>query len=96
MQNDVMLVGSIIVLVLLVTRFLFLRFFLKQQVFPEVFFIPRGLITILLFYKIPDFFKLNNFNEGILFFVILLSSIIMMLGMIFYKYKPEDIVEDIQ
>ncbi len=96
LQNEVMLVGSIIVGVLLVARFLFLRFFLKQQVFPEVFFIPRGLITILLFYKIPDFFKLNNFNEGILFFVILLSSIIMMMGMIFYKYKPEDIVEEIQ
>ncbi len=94
MQQEVMLVGSIIVAVLLVTRFLYLRFFLKEQVFPEVVFIPRGLITILLFYKIPDYLKLEHFNESVLFFVILLSSLIMMLGMLFYKYKPGEIVED--
>lgn len=93
-QNEVMLVGTIIVLVLLATRFLYLRFFLHEQVYPEVMFIPRGLITILLFYKIPEYLKLEQFNEGILFFVILFSSVIMMLGMIFYKYKPEDIIED--
>ncbi len=94
LQNDVMLVGSIIVAVLLVTRFLYLRFFLKQQVYPEVVFIPRGLITILLFYKIPEVFKLDRFNEGILFFVIMLSSLIMTLGMLFYKYQPKDLVEE--
>ncbi len=94
LQADVVLAGSIIVAVLLLTRFLYLRFFLKEQVFPEVVFIPRGLITILLFYKIPDFLKLEDFNESILFFVILLSSLIMMVGMFFYKYKPGEIVED--
>ncbi len=94
MHNEVILVGSIIVFALLLVRFLYLRFFLKEQVFPEVVFIPRGLITILLFYKIPDYLKLASFNEGILFFVILLSSLIMMLGMFFYKYKSDDMVED--
>jgi NhaP-type Na+/H+ or K+/H+ antiporter len=94
LQNDVILAGSIIVAVLLLTRFLYLRFFLKEQVFPEVVFIPRGLVTILLFYKIPEFLKLRDFNESILFFVILLSSFIMMLGMFFYKYKPSDLVEE--
>jgi NhaP-type Na+/H+ or K+/H+ antiporter len=94
MHNEVMLAGSIIVLTLLIVRFLYLRFFLKEQVFPEVVFIPRGLITILLFYKIPAFLKLESFSEGILFFVILLSSLIMMIGMFFYKYKPDELVED--
>ena len=94
MNSEVIWAGSIIVLTLLVTRFLYLRFFLQEQVFPEVVFIPRGLITILLFYKIPGFLKLDSFNEGILFFVILLSSVIMTIGMLFYKYKPDDLVED--
>ena len=93
MQDEVILVGSLIVAVLLLTRFLYLRFFLKEQVFPEVVFIPRGLVTILLFYKIPEVLKLQHFNESILFFVILLSSLIMMLGMFFYKYKPSDLIE---
>ncbi|MFT3980751.1 MAG: cation:proton antiporter [Ferruginibacter sp.] len=94
LHSEVMLVGSIIVLVLLAVRYLYLQFFLREQVFPEVVFIPRGLITILLFYKIPAFLQLEAFSENILFFVILLSSLIMMLGMFFYKYKPDDIVED--
>lgn len=94
MNTEVVLAGSIIVFTLLIVRFLYLRFFLKEQVFPEVVFIPRGLITILLFYKIPGFLKLDSFNEGILFFVILLSSVIMTIGMLFYKYKPDDLVED--
>lgn len=36
--------------------------------FSEAFFIPRGLITIVLFYKIPEQFKLSTFNINILFF----------------------------
>jgi predicted membrane channel-forming protein YqfA (hemolysin III family) len=63
-------------------------------VFPEVFFIPRGLITIVLFYKIPEQYRLTSFNESILFFVILTTGIIMMLGMLFYKKPAQDIVEE--
>ncbi|HLK31100.1 MAG TPA: cation:proton antiporter, partial [Puia sp.] len=94
LQSEVVLIGSTLVLVLFLARFLYLRFFLKESVYPEVMFIPRGLITIVLFYKIPESFHLKTFNNGILFFVILLSAVIMMLGMIFYKKKTEDLVED--
>jgi Na+:H+ antiporter len=94
MQSEVVLIGSALVLVLFLSRFLYLRFFLRESVYPEVMFIPRGLITILLFYKIPPSFSLMTFDGGILFFVILLSAVIMMLGMIFYKKKTEDLVED--
>ncbi len=92
-QNKTMVVGSIIVGILLLIRFLYFRFFLKKQLFPEVVFIPRGLITILLFFKIPDYLKLQNLSEGIMFFVILLSSLIMTIGMMFYRYDPSDIIE---
>ncbi len=49
---------------------------------------PRGLITVLLFYSIPEVYKLSKFNEGILFFVVLTTSIIMMIGSISYG-RPE-------
>ena len=94
LQSEVVLIGSAIVFVLFITRYLYLRFFLKESVYPEVMFIPRGLITIVLFYKIPEAFKLREFNGGILFFVVLLSSVIMMLGMIFYKKTPDEIVDE--
>jgi Kef-type K+ transport system membrane component KefB len=93
-DNSVLLTGSLIVLVLFVVRWLYLRFFLHTRIYPEVFFIPRGLVTVLLFYRIPDSMKLHNFNEGILFFIIIATALVMMLGMIFYKQTPETIVEE--
>lgn len=93
-EKEVVWVGSLIVAALFVIRLLYLRFFVKTNVFPESFLIPRGLITIVLFYKIPDHLKLSSFNDGILFYIILTTSIVMTLGMIFYKKKPEQVVEE--
>ncbi len=95
LQNtDVWKIGGLIVLALLLVRFLYLRFFLKTNLIPETFFIPRGLITIVLFYKIPDQFRLSSFDDDILFFIILTTGLIMTLGMVFYKKPSSDIVED--
>jgi Kef-type K+ transport system membrane component KefB len=94
-DDTVIVIGSCIVAVLLLSRFLYLRFFLRESVYPEVLFIPRGLITILLFYKIPASFKFSSFSEGILFFVILLTSFVMMFGIIFYKRKDVEAITEI-
>ena len=93
-ESEVLMVGSLIVLALLLVRFLYLRFFLHTNIFPEVVFIPRGLITIVLFYKIPTGLMLATFNQGILFFIILCTSIIMAIGMVFYKKGNEDVIEE--
>lgn len=95
MQPTIIIAGSAIVIILFLMRFLYLRFFVKESVYPEVFFIPRGLITILLFYKIPSSLQLKDFDDGILFFIILLTSIVMMLGMLFYKKEPDSIAEEV-
>ncbi|HWB28182.1 MAG TPA: cation:proton antiporter [Chitinophagaceae bacterium] len=92
--SDVMVAGSIIVAVLLLMRFLYLKFFLKGNVYPETLFIPRGLITILLFYKIPAALHLDTFNDSILFFVIIITGFIMMLGVIFYRKKPAELTRE--
>lgn len=93
-EQEVILVGSLIVAAMFIVRILYLRFFVRTNLFPESFFIPRGLITIVLFYKIPQHLKLSSFNDGILFYIILTTSIIMTLGMIFYKKKPDQVVEE--
>jgi len=93
---DVIWVGSLIVLSLFLIRLLYLKFYLHTQIFPEVFFIPRGLITIVLFFKIPEHLKLAGFNDGILFFVILSTSIILSVGMIGYRKPAKAIVEEPQ
>lgn len=93
-EGEVWLVGGLIVAVLFLVRFLYLRYFMRTNVFPETFFIPRGLITIILFYKIPEAQKLSSFNDGILFFVILSTGVILSLGMIFTKKSAGDVLEE--
>lgn len=85
--EPVMLTGSLVILMILIIRFIFLRFISKTNVFPELFIAPRGLITIILFYSIPSHLTSDKFNEGVLSFVILGSGLIMMLGLIFSKKK---------
>ncbi|MEP6466812.1 MAG: cation:proton antiporter [Parafilimonas sp.] len=92
-SNEIIIIGTIIVVILLIIRYLYLRFFLRESVYPEVFFIPRGLITILLFYKIPEAYHPEKLQGGILFFIVIVTSLIMMLGMIFYKKKDDADVE---
>ena len=93
-SSSIIWIGSIIVVILLIIRFLYLRYFLKESVYPEVCFIPRGLITILLFYKIPASYNPEKFQGGVLFFVVIVTSFIMMLGMIFYKKKETEFIEE--
>jgi NhaP-type Na+/H+ or K+/H+ antiporter len=85
--EPVMLTGSLVILMILIIRYIFLRFISKTNIFPELFIAPRGLITIILFYSIPAHLTTDKFNEGVLSFVILGSGFIMMLGFIFSKKK---------
>lgn len=85
---DVLMLGSIIVAALMGMRFIYLRIVHRYDLFPELFYIPRGLITVLLFYKIPDWQRIDAFDEGVLFFVILVTTIIMMIGSLFYRDNP--------
>jgi len=93
-SSNIIAIGSVIVIILLAIRYLYLRFFIKESVYPEVFFIPRGLITVMLFYKIPTSYHPEKLQGGILFFIVIVTGLIMMLGMIFYKKKETEIVEE--
>ncbi len=84
---QVLITGSVIMLVILVIRYVFLRYISRINIFPELFIAPRGLITIILFYSIPKNLISDEFNEGVLSFVILASGIIMMLGILFSGKK---------
>ncbi|SDM92470.1 NhaP-type Na+/H+ or K+/H+ antiporter [Daejeonella rubra] len=85
--KPVVLTGTLVILVILLLRYVFLRFISKTNIFPELFIAPRGLITIILFYSIPIHLATDKFNEGVLSFVILGSGLIMMLGLIFTNKK---------
>ena len=84
---DVVITGSAIIGCILFARFIFLLFISRTHLIPELFIAPRGLVTVVLFSAIPAHFISPAFSDGILYFVIIVSSLIMMLGLMFTKTK---------
>lgn len=84
-QPDVIIAGSAIIACILFARFIFLFFISRNHLVPELFIAPRGLVTVVLFYSVPAQFISPLFNNGILYYVIIVSSLIMMLGLMFTK-----------
>ena len=64
-----------------------LRLFIGKDISPQLFIAPRGLITVLLFYAIPEEAHVPGFEKGILLFIIIATSLIMTFAMIDDKNK---------
>lgn len=75
-------ISAIIIILLYLIRYVFLRVFEGKNLKPIGLIAPRGLITVLLFYAIPEKLRSEFFELGVLFFVILVSSLIMMFSLI--------------
>jgi hypothetical protein len=84
---NVLLNGAVIILVIYFVRIIYQKIFVSTATWAEYFLAPRGLISILLFFSIPDGFKLNGLGNGMLFFVILASSTIMSFGLLGVRDK---------
>ena len=79
-------VVSILILgILYGIRFAYFKFIIRNNIQPEVWMAPRGLITVLLFYSIPKDLVVEEFNTGVLLLVILASSIVMAFALIRYR-----------
>ncbi|RYE28104.1 MAG: sodium:proton antiporter [Sphingobacteriaceae bacterium] len=74
--------GIAILAAIYLIRFLSLKYVGKTDLLPEIFISPRGLITILLYYNLPDHLKLKGIETGLLFLIILGTSVIMSLGLL--------------
>jgi len=80
--NGLIILGSIYVV-----RFAYLFFFKREHVLPEGFVTPRGLISILLYYNLPQHMKLTEIGTAFLFMVVLGSSIVMSIGLMASRKK---------
>lgn len=92
-----------IVALIFVIRYILLKI-TKMDIQPLVFIAPRGLITILLFLAIAPVDKIPFLNQSIIIQVILITTIVMMVGLIVSnkkdnkiepKAKPEDSIDEI-
>ncbi|MBN2480379.1 MAG: hypothetical protein JXB19_01465 [Bacteroidales bacterium] len=77
-----LLYALIVISIIYLIRFLYLKWIARTEMIPELYISPRGLISILLFYNIPLEIRLQGMESGILFIVILVTSIIMSIGLV--------------
>lgn len=92
---NVALVSLLILASIYLIRFILLRTVLGSDIMPQLFIAPRGLITVLLFYAIPEGAQIAGFEPGILLFVIIGTSLIMTWGMIRDKRKIGSMIEEL-
>ena len=82
------LYSAVILSVIYFLRAVYLKFISRTDLFPELFITPRGLISILLFLTLPQRLRIPGIDTGLLFLIILGTSIIMSLGILFSGKKP--------
>ncbi len=87
-------ISAILLITIYASRYLYLRVFFGKDIIPQLFIAPRGLITILLFYYIPESAKNPNFNEGILLFIIIASGLIMTFALIYNKRRANKALKE--
>lgn len=92
---DVLWLGVAIIGLTLLVRYAFLKFLLKITSTPLALIAPRGLITILLFYSIPPAQRIKDLSEGVLFIVIVLTSVMMTAGLLISKKQPTEKIGDV-
>jgi len=85
-------ISLLIIASIYIIRFVILRASLGKDILPQLFIAPRGLITILLYYAIPEHAKVATFEEGILLYVIIGTSLIMTAAMIYDKRRTSEAV----
>ena len=89
----VALISALILLLVYASRYLVLLPFRHKNIRQAVTIAPRGLITLLLFYSIPEQSLNREFKSGILLFVIIITSLVMTSGLIGNKSKQEEEAE---
>lgn len=94
---NVALISLLLVALFLLIRFVLLKLIVRKDILPQLFIAPRGLITILLFFSIPEELQVSDFNSGILLFVVLITSFAMTFALVLSgtKIQPyDDFAED--
>ena len=98
--NDVgmLLTAAMVLVAIYLVRFIYIRFISKTDLMPELVLVPRGLISVLLYYNMPKNLQFPIIGPGILFVVVLSTSIIMSLGLLTskkYKTSPTQEFDDV-
>ncbi len=87
LNENVWVISGIFLLVTYLLRFVLYFIVEKKDTMPQTLIAPRGLISVLLFFAIPESLKRERFESGVLFVVIITTSIIMAFSLIATRKK---------
>lgn len=92
MSLKVIMLGFMVVVIAYAMRWVVLhRTSLSSDVVLATTMAPRGLITVLLFFQIPDELQSQIFDEGITFFVVIASTLVMSGGLFYHRYAKKSL-----
>ena len=86
-------VGFLTVIIFFVGRWGLFNIAMKKDKNPALWIAPRGLITILLYFAIPESMIIEGFHPAILLLVILLTNLLMTYGLM--KFTPKTGLDEI-
>lgn len=95
MHMDVLRNGLIILAIIYFIRLTYMKVGVPKATWAEYLLSPRGLISILLFFSIPESLKLTSLTNGLLFFVILGSSLVMTFGLMSVRKEKSTDLQDV-
>ncbi len=87
----VILLGFMVVVITYAIRWAILHRSFTSNVVLATTMAPRGLITVLLFFQIPNELQSQLFDEGITFFVVIASTLIMSGGLFYHRYTKKNL-----
>ena len=91
----VFLLSCIVIGIIFLIRYVLLAVFIRKDIKPQLYIAPRGLVTILLFFAIPEQYMVEDFESGVILFTIIATSIFMTISLIKSKESKNLEEEDI-
>ncbi|SNS69755.1 sodium/proton antiporter, CPA1 family [Ekhidna lutea] len=92
----VAIISAAILIVIYVTRVVSFLPYKHENLRRAISIAPRGLITLLLFYSIPDEFIFEGFKSGILLFIIIVTSLVMTSGLVKKDKKNDEEISEVE
>ncbi len=87
---EVVKVSLALIASIYIVRWLIIRILVRGEISPQIWIAPRGLITVLLFYAIPEIHQTELFDPGVLLFVIIASGLVMTMGLVSNSLQKEE------
>ncbi len=87
-------ISGLILLSIYAVRVLLLKVVMRKDIVLATLIAPRGLITLLLFYSIPQEIKTPLFSQGIILYIVIITSLLMTIGLVRFgkKKKKEEVI----